>query len=328
MSDFTNHPVRTIAGKDIADARRDRFILIVTGFIALAALTSLITGAVALSTDVATYNDAKATLLALGKSLDSIAAPEFYPLKLLRGAIEQFEIIGAVLGILAGFRAAVSERGRQTLALIMTRPVKGWQFLAGKYVAGLVLLSTGLLAVFALAALALQLSSGVGLGLGDLSRIGIVWLVASAYVMVFYGLTFILTLWMKRPANALLISFAVWLLVVLVAPQIGDTLDPDNQVAGGVFKQLQVPKAEQDRIKAGYATFETVRNGIEAASITKHFERFSFAVLGIKDTYTGKALGPILVEKQGDFLWIFLTSLGLAVLMIARPINANRLTKE
>ncbi|GAB4387317.1 ABC transporter permease [Albidovulum sp.] len=328
MSDLANHPVRAIAAKDISDARRDRFILIVTGFIALAALTSLITGAIALATDLATYNDARATLLALGKTLDNIAAPEFYPLKLLRGAIEQIEIIGAVLGILAGFRAAVSERGRQTLALIMTRPVNGWQFLAGKYVAGLVLLSAGLLAVFAAAALALQLTSGVGLGLGDLGRIGIVWVAASAYVMVFYSLTFILTLWMKRPANALLISFAVWLLVVLVAPQIGDTLDPDNQVAGGVFKQLQVPKAEQDRIKAGYATFETLRNGIEASSITKHFERFSFAVLGIKDTYTGKPLGPILVEKQGDFFWIFLTSLGLAVIMLARPINANRLTKE
>ena len=89
-----------------------------------------------------------------------------------------------------------------------------------------------------------------------------------------------------------------------------------------------MPKAEQDRIKVGYAAFETIRNGIEVSSITKHFERFSFAVLGIKDTYTGKPLGAILAEKTGDFLWIFLTSLGLTVIMIARPINANRLTKE
>ncbi|MEC3863100.1 ABC transporter permease subunit [Mesobacterium sp. TK19101] len=328
MSEFLNHPVRAIAAKDLADARRDHFILIVIGFIALAALTSLVTGAIALANDVTTYNDAKATLMALGKSLDGIAAPEFYPLKLLRGAIEQIEIIGAVLGILAGFRAAVSERGRQTLALIMTRPVKSWQFLAGKYVSGVALLSLGLAAVFGLAAVTLQLTSGVGLQLADLGRIAIVWVTASAYVMVFYSLTFVLTLWAKSPANALLLSFALWLLVVLVAPQVGDTLDPDNQVAGGVFKQLHVPKAEQNRIKAGYAGFETIRNGIEAASVTKHFERFSFAVLGIKDSYTGKPLGPILVEKRGDFLWILFTSLGLAALMLARPINANRLTKE
>lgn len=324
----TTTPVGAIARKDVIDVLRDRFILIVMGFIALAAMTSLVTGAIALSTDVATYNGAKATLLALGKSLDSIAAPEFYPLKLLRGAIEQIEIIGAVLGILAGFRAAVSERGRQTLALIMTRPIRQWQFLAGKFVAGAVVLSVGLFGVFALAAIVLEFVSGVGLGMSDLGRIAIVWVVASLYVITFFTFTFIATLWMKRPANALLVGFAVWLLVVLIAPQIGDTLDPDNQVAGGVFKQLQVPKVEQERIKAGYATFETIRNGIEVSSITKHFERFSFAVLGIKDTYTGKPLGPILVEKRGDFLWIFFTTLGLAGVMFSRRLKSNRLTKE
>ena len=321
-------PIRAIARKDITDALRDRFILIIIAFLALAAMTSLISGAIALAAEVATYNDAKAMLLSLGKPLDSIAAPNFHPLKLLRGAIEQIEIIGAVLGILTGYRAALSERGRQTLALIMTRPARQWQFMLGKVAAGALLLSSGLLAVFALAVVLLALTSGVGLGLGDLGRIVIVWAVASLYVLAFFTLTFILTLWMKRPANALLLSFAVWLLLVLVAPQIGDTLDPDNQVAGGVFNQLQVPKAEQDRIKAGYATFETIRNGIEVASITKHFERFSFAVLGIKDSYAGKPLGPILVEKQGDFFWIFFTTLGLAGLILVRPLKSDRLTKE
>jgi len=322
------NPILVIARKDIRDALRDRFIISVTIFLALAALTSLLTGAIALATDVSTYNDAKATLLALGKALDAIAAPEFYPLKLLRGAIEQIEIIGAVLGILAGFRAAISERGRQTLALIMTRPVAQWQFLTGKLAAGTVLLSSGLIAVFLLAAIMLHLYSGVGLTLNDLTRILIVWGMASLYVMAFFVLSFMSTLWIKRPPNALLMCFSIWLLLVLIAPQIGDTLDPDNQVAGGVFKQLHVPKTEQTRIQESYATFEMIRNGIEVSSITKHFERFSFAVLGIKDNYTGKSLPPILVEKRGDFLWILFTTLALIGLMFARPLESDRLTKE
>ena len=97
---FHPTPVRTIAAKDIRDALRDRFILIVTLFLGIAALTALVTGAIALRTDVATYEAAKASLLALGKTADSIAAPEFYPLRLLRGAIEQTEIIGAAIAIL------------------------------------------------------------------------------------------------------------------------------------------------------------------------------------------------------------------------------------
>ena len=133
-------PAATIAAKDIRDAVRDRFVLIVTLFLTLGAVVALVTGAIALRTDAATYEAAKATLLALGKPVDQIAAPEFYPLKLLRGAVEQIGIVGAAIAILIGYRAAASERGRQTLALILTRPVRRWQFLAGKAVAGLSLL--------------------------------------------------------------------------------------------------------------------------------------------------------------------------------------------
>ena len=321
-------PVLVIARKDISDALRDRFITIVTLFLAIAALVSLVTGAISLSADVAAYEESKALLIGLGKDASALSAPNFRPLSLLRGAIEQIEIIGAVLGILAGFRSAASERGRQTLALIMTRPVAAWQFLAGKHGAAMVLLGSCLAIVLALGMVLLPLVSGLGLGGGDVGRIFLVWLAGTAYTSVFFILSFVLTLWMKHTGNALLIAFVVWLVLVLVAPQIGDTMDPDNQVAGGVFRQLQVPKAEEDRIKASYGTFESIRTFIEAASITKHFERFSFAVLGIKDTYAGKPLGPILVEKKGDALWIIFASLGLAVLMFALPLNSNRLAKE
>lgn len=322
------NPIAVIARKDVSDALRDRFILVVTLFLSIAALVSLVTGAISLSVDVTTYQEGKALLIQLGKDPASLAAPNFHPLKLLRGAIEQIEIIGAVLGILAGFRAAASERGRQTLALIMTRPLHKWQFLAGKLAAAVALLAGSLLIVFVLGLVLLQVTSGVGIGFGDLGRVLLVWLAATLYAATFFVLAFVLTLWMKNTGNALLVAFVLWLVLVLVAPQIGDTMDPDNQVAGGVFKQLHVPKIEEDRIKASYGTFETIRTGIEAVSITKHFERFSFAVLGIKDTYAGKPLGPILVEKQGDILWIIFSSLGLTILMFSLPLKSNRLTKE
>ncbi len=329
MSDApTFSPVAIIAAKDIRDATRDRFILIVTLFLALGAVVALISGAIALRTDAATYAAAKETLLALGKPVDQIAAPEFYPLKLLRGAIEQIGIVGAAIAILIGYRAAASERGRQTLALILTRPIRRWQFLAGKMAAGLALLAVGLFGVLAALALVANLASGIGLGWSDLPRLGVTWLAAVLYTASFFFLGFILTLTLRKPATALLLAFAVWLTLVLVAPQVGDTLDPDNQVAGGVFKSLSIAKPDQIEIMKQFKTYETLRDGIEQASVTKHFERFTFAVLGIKDTYTGVPLGPILIEKTGDLIWIFLTALGLGLIAIALPLNADRLSKE
>ena len=329
MSDLTFRfaPIRTIAAKDIRDALRDRFILIVSVFLGLAAVTALITGAIALRTDVATYTAAKATLLALGKPVDAIAAPEFYPLRLLRGAIEQIEIIGAAIAILIGYRAASGERGRQTLALLLTRPLRRWQFVAGKALAGIVLLAGGLALVLGGLAIVLHLVSGVGLGPDDLLRIAVVWGAAIGYTSCFLLLSFGLALHMKHAVQALLVAFAIWLTLVLIAPQIGDTLDPDNQVAGGVFVQLHIAKPDQVVIMQGYATFETIRDGIEQASVTKHFERFTFAVLGIKPIYAGQPLGPILIEKTGELIWIFLTALGLGIVVLALPINPDRLAK-
>ena len=321
------NPIRTIAAKDIRDALRDRFIVIVTLFLGLAALTALVTGAIAMRTDVATYDAAKATLLALGKPADSIAAPEFYPLRLLRGAIEQAEIIGAAIAILIGYRSAASERGRQTLALMLTRPMLPWQFLAGKALAGIGLLAGGLALVLGVLAITLNFAAGIGLGPDDLARIALVWGIAVAYTSCFFLLGFILTLHMRQTSHALLVAFAVWLMLVLIAPQIGDTLDPDNQVAGGVFQQLGIAKPDQVEILKGYATFETIRNGIEEASVTKHFERLTFAVLGIKAIYAGQPLGPILIEKTRDVIWIFLTALGLGILLLALPLNPDRLAK-
>ena len=323
-----HNPLFTIAAKDMRDATRDRFLAIVTGFLILAALTALITGAIALSTDVATYEAAKASLLALGKSAAVIKPPEFYPMRLLRGAVEQIEIVGAAIAILIGFRAAAAERGRQTLALILTRPLNRWQFTGGKIVAGVSLLAVGLTVVMGLCAVLLHLISGIGLTGNDACRMGLVWAVSVLYMASFFLAAFLLTLHLPRHSTALLIAFTLWLVIVLVAPQIGDTMDPDNQVAGGVFKALSISRPDQLEIMKTYAGFEAVRNGIEVASITKHFERFAFAVLGIKATYAGLPLGPILTEKALDILWIILAFVGLAGLALALPLNTKILTQE
>ncbi|TPE52391.1 hypothetical protein FJM67_08100 [Maribrevibacterium harenarium] len=324
----TIHQTFAMVRKEWLEARRDRFFSALTGFMLLAALISLTTGAIALAAEVADFTSAKDLLLSLGKSITNLDAGEFYPLKLLRGAIEQIEIVGAVLGIIVGFRSASGERGRQTLALVLTRPVTHRQFVMSKALAGISLIASSLLMVFAALTIFLIVISGVGLSTDDLTRIGLIWGLSTLYVSAFFLLTLLLCLHLKNPATALLAGFITWLILVLIAPQIGDTLDPDNQVAGGVFKQLHVQKAEQDKIKQGYATFETIRNGVEVASITKHFERASFAVLGIKDNYTGKPLLPILSEKLSDLLWVLFSFLGLAFITIIKPLQFSKLVKE
>lgn len=327
MADFPS-PILTIARKDIGDAARDKFVLIVSAFLITAAMVALVVGAIALKTDVATYESAKQALLDLGKSANVIAKPEFYPLKLLRGFLEHIEILGAVIAILIGYRAAASERGRQTLALILTRPVSKHRFLLAKMLGGLTLIALGLTSAFVIGALALNLVSGVVLGPMDYVRLLTIDLLAILYSAIFFMLGFGTALWAKKLPNALLLAFTVWLGFVLIAPQIGDTMDPDNQVAGGVFRQLHMTKPQEHAVMAGFATYETIRNGIEISSPTKHFERLAFAITGVKTMYTGQPLGPILVEKLSDIEWLLGGALLMFGLVLAVPLDPNRLAKE
>lgn len=327
MIDRTSQ-LTAIAGKEIRDAVHTHLLALLTGFLVLAALVSLSVSAVAMQAEYLAYIESRDLLLSLGKSAADLIPPAFFPLKLLRGFVEHIEIIGAVLGIILGYKAAAVERGHSTLALILTRPLSQSTFLGGKLAGNIVLIVAGLAATFSIGAIALAVISGVGLGGMDLVRVLVVFAAASLYVICFFLLGFILTLSLKRMPTALLAAFAIWLSLVLIAPQIGDTLDPDNQIAGGVFRKLGVPKPLEIEILKSFAAYETIRDGIEQASPAKHLERFSFAVLGIKDIYNNQPLADVIRDRASDVWWLLATFAALVFALFARPLNITRLTKE
>jgi ABC-2 type transport system permease protein len=104
--------------------------------------------------------------------------------------------------------------------------------------------------------------------------------------------------------NGLVAALGIWLVVVLVLPQIGDTLDADNQVPGGLFSALTLNKPQEVEILTHFGTYEHIRTGIEEASFAKHYERFSFAMTDVADKYRGFSLGRLLGEKRNDIGWL------------------------
>ena len=320
--------IRTIAAKEIRDAMRSGIIVAVAGFLFLASMVALGVSAMVLHADVVAYEEAKAVLLSLGKSADSLVAPAYFPLRLMRGFIEQIEIIGAVLGIVLGYRAAAIERGRNTLALVMTRPLGQSAFLAGKLGGNAALIGLSLALAFSAGLLAILIAGGVSLSGEEYLKVFLSFLAAVFYTASFFVLGLVLALHVRRLPHALLYGFAIWLSLVLVAPQIGDTLDPDNQVSGGVFRKLHIEKPQEKEIMQSFAGYETIRNGIEEASPAKHFERLTFALLGIKETYNGMSIPAILNDRARDPVSLILIFLAMACLLFAWPIDFNRITRE
>lgn len=302
--------VFTLAKHEYRSAIRSKVLLALLATFIIVTSVSILVAAFSFKTKVADYNAYKTAAQVAGAAY--IAAPQQFPLQLLRGAIEYVEIIGAVIAIALGYVSVARERSNNTMQLVLSRPVATTQLVFGRLLGALLIFAslvsvTGLVAIVAIGVI-----SGTWLTGTEIAKLGIAYGMSIIYMLLFYCLGTILTLRSRVATNGLIVGLAIWLLIVMILPQIGDTMDPDNQVPGGLFHALQVEKPQEKAIIAHFKTYESIRNGIEVSSIEKHYERFNFAILGIKDEFNQKPITEIVKAKRVELL----TLSGAMVVMI------------
>ncbi len=310
------HQILTVARKEYRDALRNHVFMIFLAFLIVLTGISLYVGALNFQAKVALFDRTYQALIAGGQSVTNLVKPEFFPLQLLRATIEYLEIIGAILAISLGYLSIAKEKGNNTLPLIFTRPITRTRYYLGKLLGNAAVLTSVCAVLFFGIIGVLMFIGGVHLSLIEMVKILLSSLATLVYLSIFFLFAALCTTLMRFPANALILSFVIWLFFVLLVPQIGDTMDTDNQVPGGFFNAIHVDKPQSKIILQQFTTYETTRNGVEETSITKHYERLTFALLGIKDIYSGKSLGYIFLDKAWEILWLigFLLTFGFASL--------------
>ncbi len=295
----------TVAKKEYRDAFRNYVFLVFLAFLLVLTGISMYVGAQNFGNKVLLFDTTYQLLIASGQSVSTLTRPEFFPLQLLRATIEYLEIIGAILAISLGYLSITKEKGNNTLPLVFTRPISRRTYYGGKLLGNALLLASVCAVLFFGITGVLFFIGGIKLSLLEIVKIAISGIATLVYLYIFFLFAALLTILMRFPSNALIVSFVVWLFFVLIVPQIGDTMDTDNQVPGGFFNAIHVDKPQSKIILEQFSLYERLRNGTEETSITKHYERLTFALLGIKDIYNGKSLGFILKDKFGELLWLF-----------------------
>ena len=284
--------VLVIARKELLDLRRNRFLVAILGFVLVAVVISVVVSATQFGTKLDAYNTYLDALRAAGNATTP-AAPQLFPLQLLRGSIEYLEILGALFAIVMGYGTIAKEKQRATLQLIYSRPISRYSLAAGKLLALAVAWLIAVAVIFGAVTATVAIVGHVTFAPIDVQRLLVAAATAWAYLLMWSAVALGLASSTKRLSTALIVALVLWLTVVLIIPQIGDTMDPDNQVPGGLFKSLQIAKPDEKAVLANFAGFDSVRNGLEVSSITKHYERFTFAVLGIKDQYNQQPLSAV-----------------------------------
>ena len=294
-----------IARKELLDLRRNRFLLAILGFILVAVVISVVVSATQFGAKLDAYNVYVDALRAAGNTTNP-AAPQLFPLQLMRGSIEYLEILGALFAIVMGYGMIAKEKQRATLQLIYSRPIGRFSLPAGKLLALAVAWLIAVAVIFGAVTATVAIVGHAQFAFIDAQRLFIAAVTAWGYLLLWSALALGLASTTKRLSTALIIALVLWLTVVLILPQIGDTMDPDNQVPGGLFKSLQIAKPDEKAVLANFAGFDSVRNGLEVSSITKHYERFTFAVLGIKDQYNQQPLSAVWTGtwNNAESMWL------------------------
>ncbi|MGD9795914.1 MAG: ABC transporter permease [Acidimicrobiia bacterium] len=301
MTDSRNR-IATLARHEYRAAVRSKILIVLVVILTVVTAASVYIASVDYAGKLADYQAYRSAAQASG--LDRVAPSPLAALSLLRGAMEYLEIIGAVIAIALGYLTVSRERVNRTLPLIRSRPVTAGELAAGSVLGALGVITTlvavtGLVGIVCVGTIGHDWING-----GQALKVLLAYVASIVYMGAFYCLGAIATAKSNVAANGLMIALGIWLIVVLVLPQIGDTMDADNQLPGGLFKALGLNHDGEVRILTHFTTYERIRTWTEEASLAKHFERFSFAMTDVKERYRPYSLPWLLGQTRNDIGWL------------------------
>jgi ABC-type transport system involved in multi-copper enzyme maturation permease subunit len=298
--------VGVLCRKELKDLSRSRATAGLLVFLSAVIILSVLVAAADYRVKLAEYTAYADALRAAGGS--PTRPPNLFPLQMLRGGIEYLEIVGSLFAVILGYGLVAKEKGSNTLQLLFTRPLGRHAFAGGKILATAVVWLAVVLGLFTVITLAVLLAGQAQLGGQDFLRLAI----AAAHTCVYFIMWSLLALALasltRQPASGLVLALVLWLVIVLVIPQIGDTMDPDNQIPGGLFASLQIDATNENALMTRFASYETWRDFVEQTSTTKQYERAVFAYLGVQSQYNQLSPGDVWAATSHNSLWLLATS--------------------
>jgi ABC-type transport system involved in multi-copper enzyme maturation permease subunit len=301
VSDSTNRII-ALARHEYRSAVRSKILIVLLGILVAVTAVSVYIASVDYASKLADYQayvDAAKT-----SGLDRIAPSPLAALSLLRGAFEYLEIIGAVISIALGYLTVSRERSNRTLPLIRSRPVTSGEIATGSLLGALGVIATLVGVTAIVGVLGVGIIGHDWINATQTLKLFLAYVASIVYMGAFYCLGAIATAKSRVAANGLMTALGIWLIVVLVLPQIGDTMDADNQIPGGLFKALTLDRNGETQVLKHFTTYERIRTWTEEASLAKHYERFSFGMTDVKERYRPYSLPWLLGQTRNDIGWL------------------------
>lgn len=302
-----------IAKKEIRDAFKNKLFLSILAMLLLLTIVSIVLGSFQVKTTLDNYNASIAFLQSLGKT-ELPPMPNLNPISASKGFVNYIGMIGALLAIVIGNTSISKEHKSGTMRLILSRGVFRDTFLNGKLLGNLTILASIIILTEIITFASLFTITGVALSGADVVRMLLFFGMSFLYMAFFTIVSMAIATVSTKGSRALLISVIIWLVLAFVLPQIGDTMDMDNQIPGGFFSSMGMSRDQETQVLQKFKFYETARDGIEEMSPTKHYERISYALLNIKPGFEANTPWQVVSLKWIDLLGLLAPSVAIWML--------------
>ena len=298
----------SIIRKEIKDALNSKLYLLIAAMLMILVIISVILGSLQVKANIDAYNQSVDFLKSIGKT-ELPEAPNLNPLSALKSYVNYIGILGALIAIVQGNLTIAKDKRNGTMPLILTRHIYRDQYLSAKLVGNMVLLLILSVSIFLVTLLSMLLISRASITGDDFARMGIFCIISFLYMAFFLIISLFMAVISRSTKRALLITMVIWLIISFILPQVGDTMDLDNQLPGGFFSSMGMSKEETQKVLDKFSMYETIRDGIEELSPTKHYERASFALLNVKPGFESNTALEVSAIKWFDIAAIFAPSI-------------------
>ena len=130
-------------------------------------------------------------------------------------------VILSLMVIFLAYNAVSEEKSQGTLRLVLSNSVPRDQLLLGKFLGGVFVVIGSMLISALLSLLVVLLSRSIVLSREDWMRMIAILLLSVLYVICFYSLSLLVSVLVNRPSIALMILLQLWILLVVIYPNLG-----------------------------------------------------------------------------------------------------------
>lgn len=212
----------------------------------------------------------------------------------LGSLVNYLSLIASIIGIALGFDAISGEHEKGTLRIVLSQPIFRDEFVIGKFLAALAVISFALVLATSLSLSSAVIMLGLTLKYEDIARTMLMVLFSILLALAYYSISVLLSTVFKKSSTSALVSISLLIIFFVILPVLSTIIA--RAIVGpppGIRFKPGMSEEELVKIREYQRQVNTVREGLLIFSLNHHFNLLA----GMLARYRSEAGSTVSVDR-------------------------------